>query len=986
MESDTQLTLDFAQSSTQRTRKAINGMDQLTLFTTWIPNVDVSLYSPKEAVAVIAANADNLDQAVAWLKKLVGPLRKINARRHVFPAKNLHKLAWVRPPANITLDSQAKAVAVAQHAQALGLGGPKVVYYRNRISAQNKRGWPNGFKFKDVDWPAIHACIELGIDLDIEDRAQLPVLQKLDKTSTQTITAALTGSTVTLTTRRPALLEKMELPGLSYRGEPGDGLFKLPLLLAAPLLEHKTIKIDDKTRKAIKDAVKKPKPLVLEDSFPWTLWDFQAVDAGKGLHILQQTGGVLFAGDMGSGKAVSCSSRLVTPNGLRVAAAIQVGDQLIGSNGKFTTVLGVYPQGVQPIYKIQFHDGTSAHTTADHLWSVLDEHRNKSTITTAQLQKNPGNWSVKAISGPVQYHDVPMAQQKSLQRRASVLRDLLSDGEVFHAGTADHAKEVAALGESLGAIATVTGRTVSFELPEWLGGYPTNPPLVRRVESVTHIGSEEAVCFQVDAPDKLFLLEHAIPTHNTTVSLGVAHHLDLFPLLVVAPLSAFSTWQRQLGEMGKNAYLCMGSGKKIWQDLEENHYDAVVISYDKLGTFDELLRTLHFEGLIADELQRVRNAGSKRSRALRAFAGNVPYRIGLSGTPLVNGLPDLLAQGAFLTPGEWNPRATTKSLEDVYPGDPVEAVAEHLGSMMVRRKLSEVGKQLPKRKDIRMKVPITAEQRAAIQELQEMAEKAKESGEFDGPQGKFNALVKLTMMRKIIANPASAGVAGKNPKVEAGIKVVKESLAAGESGVVFALDKASFIEFGEELTKAGIKWGGINGSTPAEERVAVEKRYHDEEIDIVLCSAAASESWSASKRKNCRLYLQLSYYYTYSAEQQSVARCVRLDSSLEGGPIKVVFLHATDEVTGSTVDDRLQEIVTSKAQLFTQVVDREVFEQNVEDVHSTGDLVYMLTGKRDEKLDKLEADKKKADKAHKKSRDTAIKNLHSKKNLRKGKE
>lgn len=759
-----QMTLDFSDSISKRNRAAVKNLDQLTLFSTWIPNIDISIYSGKEAVATITAASDFLDQGIQWLKSAVGSMRPLSAKRFVFPADRLHRLAWVRPPANVTLDSAARAVACAQHARALGLKPLKVTFYRNRISAESPRGWPAGFRVKDAGWDAIYACIELSIPLDIEDKASSAVLKKLDKEGSATASARLSGSSITLKTGRPQLLEKLGLDGLSYIGDPGDGLYRLPLLLSKPLLNHKSISIPKDAEQAIRSANRKPKPLILGDDFPWTLWDFQAKDAGAGMQILEATGGVLFSGEMGTGK--------------------------------------------------------------------------------------------------------------------------------------------------------------------------------------------------------------------TTIALAVAHQMDLFPLLVVAPLSAFSTWERQLGEMGKTTYLCVGAAKQNWEDLANNDYDAIVISFDRLGTFDEVLRGKHFEGIIADELQRVRNPGSRRSRAIRAFASAVPYRIGLSGTPLVNGLPDLLSQGSFLVPSEWPARASTKHLEDIYPGDPIDAVTAHLGSVMVRRKMSDVGKPMPKRIDRRIYVQITDDQRKALAELEEMARRAKEEGEFDGADGKFNALVKLGQMRKIISNPSAAGVGSVSPKVNAAVNAAEAFVSEGRFGVIFANDMPSYNDITAELNKRGIRTGGISGAVAPEERIEVEKRFHAGEIDVVMCTAAGAESWSASPRGTWVILTR--YPWVPSEAAQSESRVYRLNSDLNGPEIEIIYLHAVDG-DQPTIDARMLEILNMKKELFAKVIDLEEFVDNTDDSVSVGDLLYMLTGEDKPSLDVMEKDALETAKRAQRRKEHAKESLHRKK-------
>lgn len=81
----------------------------------------------------------------------------------------------------------------------------------------------------------------------------------------------------------------------------------------------------------------------------------------------QKVAGIL---SPGTGKAQPLSTKIPTPDGYKLMRDIQIGDKVYGSDGSPTLVIGVFPQGVQKIYKIYFDDGREALSTIDHLWSV----------------------------------------------------------------------------------------------------------------------------------------------------------------------------------------------------------------------------------------------------------------------------------------------------------------------------------------------------------------------------------------------------------------------------------------------------------------------------------------------------------------------------------------------------------------------------------------------------------------------------------------
>jgi phosphate starvation-inducible PhoH-like protein len=80
------------------------------------------------------------------------------------------------------------------------------------------------------------------------------------------------------------------------------------------------------------------------------------------------------------GRAMPRTTRVLTPWGWQPIGDLRVGDLVIGSNGKPTLVLGVYPQGRKPVYRIATQDGASTLACGEHLWAVKTRHdiqRNK---------------------------------------------------------------------------------------------------------------------------------------------------------------------------------------------------------------------------------------------------------------------------------------------------------------------------------------------------------------------------------------------------------------------------------------------------------------------------------------------------------------------------------------------------------------------------------------------------------------------------------
>lgn len=78
----------------------------------------------------------------------------------------------------------------------------------------------------------------------------------------------------------------------------------------------------------------------------------------------------LVYGQPGLGKAQPNFCHVLTPSGYKTLGEIEVGDTVMGQDGKTQMVLGVYPQGMRPVYKITTNDGAVTYCDEEHIWNV----------------------------------------------------------------------------------------------------------------------------------------------------------------------------------------------------------------------------------------------------------------------------------------------------------------------------------------------------------------------------------------------------------------------------------------------------------------------------------------------------------------------------------------------------------------------------------------------------------------------------------------
>ena len=120
------------------------------------------------------------------------------------------------------------------------------------------------------------------------------------------------------------------------------------------------------------------------------------------------------------GRSQPVATPVLTPDGFRPIGSLTVGDLVIGSNGKPTPVIGVYPQGEKDIYRVTAQDGASTLASGDHLWAVAtrDDRRRGKPLRVLTTREMIGNlranhyhrYELPLHSTPVRfpYREVPM--------------------------------------------------------------------------------------------------------------------------------------------------------------------------------------------------------------------------------------------------------------------------------------------------------------------------------------------------------------------------------------------------------------------------------------------------------------------------------------------------------------------------------------------------------------------------------------------------
>jgi hypothetical protein len=116
----------------------------------------------------------------------------------------------------------------------------------------------------------------------------------------------------------------------------------------------------------------------------------------------------------GCGKYLKTSELVMTPQGERRIGDCAVGDLIFGRDGQAHAITGVFPQGVQPLFRVAFSDESSVLAGGPHLWTVTtaadrDRGRPERVVTTDEMREHVYRRYQIPLCKPVEFEPRPLA-------------------------------------------------------------------------------------------------------------------------------------------------------------------------------------------------------------------------------------------------------------------------------------------------------------------------------------------------------------------------------------------------------------------------------------------------------------------------------------------------------------------------------------------------------------------------------------------------
>ena len=409
-------------------------------------------------------------------------------------------------------------------------------------------------------------------------------------------------------------------------------------------------------------------------------------------------------------------------------------------------------------------------------------------------------------------------------------------------------------------------------------------------------------------------LGKTLQTLTHILSLREQGHTD--PVLVVAPTSVVPNWFAEAKKFTPSLRAIILQGpqrRKLFTHIP--HADLVLTSFALLQRDIAELKKHHFQLVVLDEAQHIKNPSAKVSQAACELKSK--FRLCLSGTPVENNLGELWSLFRFLMPGFLGPlerfrRNYQTPIEKEDDEERRDFLRARLGPLILRRTKDQVATELPPKTILVHPVDLTSAQRDLYETVRATMDKqVREAIAARGlEQSQFAILDALLKLRQICCHPAllklqtdDARKAKRSAKLDYLFELL-ETLFAEDRRVLLFSQFTSMLELIErELNLRKISYLKLTGES--KDRGSLVELFQNEDIPIFLISLKAGGTGLNLTAADTVIHFDP--WWNPAAEAQATDRAYRI------GQDKPVFVHKL--ICSGTVEDRIHQLQQKKSLL-----------------------------------------------------------------------
>lgn len=405
-----------------------------------------------------------------------------------------------------------------------------------------------------------------------------------------------------------------------------------------------------------------------------------------------------------------------------------------------------------------------------------------------------------------------------------------------------------------------------------------------------------------------------------TAELMKNHHF-ISSVLIVCPTSLKYQWKKEIERFTDSKAVVVEGNHLVRKKLYEAEETYKIVSYNSVCNDIKILKSLHTDFLIMDEVQRLKNWNTKISRNARHIQSE--YAVILSGTPLENKLEELYSIMQFVDQFCLGPyyqfidQTVVKSDTGKVVGyKNLNAIGERMKNVLIRRRKKDVALQLPGRMDKVLFVPMTEQQRDMHDEYQNIVAQLVYKWtrtRFLSEKDRKRLLLLLSQMRMICDSTYILDQKSRyDTKVEETLNILKNVFDSGdEKVVIFSQWERMTRLIAKELDELGVRYEYLHGGVPSEARKNLVDNFTElPESRVFLSTDAGSTGLNLQVAS---ILINLDLPWNPAVLEQRIARIYRIGQKRN---IQVINL-----VASQTIEERMLSTLNFKTSLFEGILD-----------------------------------------------------------------
>ncbi|MDE7310648.1 MAG: DEAD/DEAH box helicase [Eubacterium sp.] len=392
--------------------------------------------------------------------------------------------------------------------------------------------------------------------------------------------------------------------------------------------------------------------------------------------------------------------------------------------------------------------------------------------------------------------------------------------------------------------------------------------------------------------------------------------------LVVCPASLIYNWEEECRRFYPSADVVTVAGAVHVRQAQIEAYETcqiLITSYDLLKRDIDYYEGRHFEYMIIDEAQYIKNASTQAAKAVKAIS--CTCRFALTGTPIENRLSELWSIFEFLMPGYlFSYKRFKEELEVPVAESKDEAARIRLSRFVrpfiLRRLKKDVLKELPDKVEEVVYARMEGEQHNLYQarEKQLLMTLSKQT-EAEFKTQKLWILAELTALRQICCDPQLVyeNYEGESAKTKACVEVVESAVGGGHKILLFSQFSSMLEYLSVKLRDRGLRVFLLTGKTSKEERRRLVAEFQGGNADVFLISLKAGGT--GLNLTAADLVIHYDPWWNLAAQNQATDRAYRI-----GQDNKVTVLRL---IMKDTIEERILKMQADKQNLADSIISED---------------------------------------------------------------